>query len=248
MKLTHNTIFITGGTSGIGRALAEALHQRGNKVIIAGRRQALLEQITAANPGMEGVTLDVGDAADIAKVTADLVRRFPDLNVLINNAGIMQIDDASGAIDEQLMIDTITTNVYGPIRVTSGLIEHLKTRPDAVVMNVSSVLAFVPLAFTAVYSATKAAMHSWSMSQRYMLRNTSVRVLEIAPPWVQTDLLNSNDEPRAMPLAEFIEETMAALATDADEILVERARPLRAAPGADEATFVHGFNDSFAAG
>ena len=248
MKLTHNTIFITGGTSGIGRALAEALHQRGNKVIIAGRRQALLEQITAANPGMEGVTLDVGDAADIAKVTADLVRRFPDLNVLINNAGIMQIDDASGVIDEQLMIDTITTNVYGPIRVTSGLIEHLKTRPDAVVMNVSSVLAFVPLAFTAVYSATKAAMHSWSMSQRYMLRNTSVRVLEIAPPWVQTDLLNSNDEPRAMPLAEFIEETMAALATDADEILVERARPLRAAAGANEAAFVHGFNDSFAAG
>jgi uncharacterized oxidoreductase len=248
MKLTHNTIFITGGTSGIGRALAEALHQRGNKVIIAGRRHALLEQITAANPGMEGVTLDVGDAADIAKVTADVVRRFPDLNVLINNAGIMQIDDASGAIDEQLMIDTITTNVYGPIRVTSGLIEHLKTRPDGVVVNVSSVLAFVPLAFTAVYSATKAAMHSWSLSQRYMLRNTSVRVLEIAPPWVQTDLLNSNDEPRAMPLAEFIEETMAALATDADEILVERARPLRAAPGPDEAAFVHGFNDSFAAG
>jgi uncharacterized oxidoreductase len=197
---------------------------------------------------MEAVTLDVGDAADIARVTADVTRRFPDLNVLINNAGIMQIDDASGAIDEQLMVDTITTNVYGPIRVTSGLIEHLKTRPSAVVMNVSSVLGFVPLAFTAVYSATKAAIHSYSMSQRYMLRNTSVRVLEIAPPWVQTDLLNSNDEPRAMPLAEFIQETLAVLETDADEILVERAAPLRAAVGPNEMAFVTGFNDSFAAG
>jgi uncharacterized oxidoreductase len=248
MNLTNNTIFITGGTSGIGRALAEALHKKGNKVIIAGRRQALLEQVTAANPGMEAVTLDVGDAADIARVTADLVRRFPDLNVLINNAGIMQIDDASGAIDEQLLIDTLTTNVSGPIRVTSGLIEHLKTKPDAVVMNVSSVLAFVPLAVTAVYSATKAAMHSYSMSQRFMLRNTSVRVLEIAPPWVQTDLLGSNDEPRAMPLAEFIEETMTVLATDADEILVERAVPLRAVPGPNEMAFVTEFNSSFLAG
>jgi len=248
MNLTDNTIFITGGTSGIGRALAEALHARGNKVIIAGRRKALLEQVTDANPGMEAVTLDVGDAADIARVTADIIRRFPDLNVLINNAGIMQIDDASSAIDEQLLIDTLTTNVSGPIRVTSGLIEHLKTRPQAVVMNVSSVLAFVPLAVTAVYSATKAAMHSYSMSQRFMLRNTSVRVLEIAPPWVQTDLLGSNDEPRAMPLAEFIEETMAVLATDADEILVERAVPLRAAVGPNEMGFVTAFNESFLAG
>ncbi|TPG75330.1 SDR family oxidoreductase [Pseudomonas arsenicoxydans] len=248
MKLTHNTIFITGGGSGIGRALAEALHQRGNKVIIAGRRADYLSTVTAANPGMESVVLDVSDPQDIARVSAELIQRHPELNVLINNAGIMQFDNAASTVDEKMLVDTISTNLYGPIRVTSGLIEHLKTRPNAVIINVSSVLGFVPMAMTAVYSATKAAMHSYTLSQRYTLRDTSVRVLELAPPWVQTDLLDSSEEPRAMPLAEFIEETMALLATDADEILVARAKPLRAVPGPDEFAFVSQFNDSLNAG
>ncbi|MVV52414.1 SDR family NAD(P)-dependent oxidoreductase [Pseudomonas sp. PB120] len=248
MKLTNNTIFITGGGSGIGRALAEALHQRGNKVIIAGRRAGHLDTVTAANPGMESVVLDVSDPKDIARVTAELIQRFPDLNVLINNAGIMQFDNAASSVDGTMLIDTISTNLYGPIRVTSGLIEHLKTRPDAVIINVSSVLGFVPMAVTAVYCATKAAIHSYTLSQRYTLRDTSVRVLELAPPWVQTELLDSSEEPRAMPLAEFIEETMAVLATDADEILVERAKPLRAVPGPDEFAFVTQFNDALNAG
>jgi len=248
MKLTHNTIFITGGGSGIGRALAEALHQRGNKVIIAGRRADYLSTVTAANPGMESVVLDVSDPQDIARVSAELIQRHPELNVLINNAGIMQFDNAASTVDEKMLVDTISTNLYGPIRVTSGLIEHLKTRPNAVIINVSSVLGFVPMAMTAVYSATKAAMHSYTLSQRYSLRDTSVRVLELAPPWVQTELLNSSEEPRAMPLAEFIEETMAVLATDADEILVDRAKPLRASPGPDEFAFVSQFNDAMNAG
>lgn len=248
MKLTNNTIFITGGGSGIGRALAEALHQRGNKVIIAGRRADYLGTVIAANPGMESVVLDVSDPQDIARVSAELIQRHPELNLLINNAGIMQFDNAPSTVDEKMLVDTISTNLYGPIRVTSGLIEHLKTRPNAVIINVSSVLGFVPMAMTAVYSATKAAMHSYTLSQRYTLRDTSVRVLELAPPWVQTDLLDSSEEPRAMPLAEFIEETMAVLATDADEILVERAKPLRAVPGPDEFAFVSQFNDSLNAG
>lgn len=248
MKLTHNTIFITGGGSGIGRALAEALHQRGNKVIIAGRRADYLSTVTAANPGMESVVLDVSDPQDIARVSAELIQRHPELNVLINNAGIMQFDNAASTVDEKMLVDTISTNLYGPIRVTSGLIEHLKTRPNAVIINVSSVLGFVPMAMTAVYSATKAAMHSYTLSQRYTLRDTSVRVLELAPPWVQTDLLDSSEEPRAMPLAEFIEETMAVLATDADEILVDRAKPLRASAGPDEFAFVSQFNDAMNAG
>jgi uncharacterized oxidoreductase len=129
--------------------------------------------------------------------------------------------------------------------MTGALIEHLKLQKDAMVINTSSVLGFVPLAMAAVYSATKAAMHSYTLSLRYKLRGTRVKVLETAPPWVQTDLLGSNNEPRAMPLSEFIEETMKVLGTGAEEVLVDRAKPLRNATGPNEAAFVTQFNDAF---
>jgi uncharacterized oxidoreductase len=246
MKLTGNTILITGGGSGIGRGLAEALHKLGNQVIIAGRRKGHLTEVAKANPGMRWVELDIEDPGNVAAVAGKLIADYPKLNVLINNAGVMQIDDASTAIDEKLLLTTLTTNVMGPIRLTGALIEHLKRQKDAVVINNSSVLAFVPLAMTAVYSATKAAMHSYTMSLRYKLKGTSVKVLEVAPPWVQTDLLGSNNEPRAMPLAEFIDETMRVLGTDAEEVLVERAKPLRNNAGPNEAAFVNQFNDMMA--
>src|SRR6202050_34039 len=206
MKLSGNTVFITGGTSGIGRSLAEALHKRGNQVIISGRRKGHLAEVTKANPGMQSLGLHVEDPASIASVGKNLIAEYPKLNVLINNAGIMQMDDPASAIDESVLVSTVTTNLLGPIRMTSALIEHLKKQPAATVINVSSGLAFVPLAGTAVYSATKAAIHSYTQSMRYRLKGSSVRVLELIPPWVQTDLLDSNDEPRAMPLAAFIEE------------------------------------------
>src|ERR1700731_2783089 len=243
MKLTDNTIFITGGGTGIGRGLAESLHKLGNKVIISGRRKEHLNATTKANPGMGSVELDISDSASIAAVTKKLIADYPALNVLINNAGIMQIDDAAGKIDDQLLTSTITTNLLGPIRLTSALIEHLKKRPNATVIYNSSALAFVPLALTAIYSSTKAALHSYVLSQRYKLKATSVSVLEISPPWVQTDLLNSNDEPRAMPLKEFIEETIKVLGTDAEEILVEQAKAFRNNPGPNESALVTQFND-----
>jgi uncharacterized oxidoreductase len=246
MKLTGNTIFITGGGSGIGRGLAEAFHKNGNQVIIAGRRAGRLMEVASANPGMRWVELDIEDPTSIAAVAGQLIADYPKLNVLINNAGVMNIDDASTAIDEKLLVTTLTTNVMGPIRMTGALIEHLKRQNDAAVINNTSGLAFVPLAMTAVYSATKAALHSYTLSLRYKLKGTPVKVLEIAPPWVQTDLLGSNSEPRAMPLAEFIEETMRVLGTDAQEILVERVKPLRNNAGPNEAAFVTQFNDALA--
>jgi len=243
MKLTENTIFITGGGSGIGRGLAEALHKLGNKVIISGRRRSNLDATTRANPGMQSVELDIADPASIAAVAKKLIADYPALNVLINNAGVMQIDDAAGKIDDLLLTSTITTNLLGPIRLSSALIEHLKKQANAAVVYNTSALAFVPLALTAVYSSTKAALHSYVLSQRYRLKGTSVRVLEIAPPWVQTDLLNSSEEPRAMPLKEFIEQTMRVLGTDAEEILVEQAKPFRNNPGPNESGLVTQFND-----
>jgi uncharacterized oxidoreductase len=242
MKLSGNTIFITGGTSGIGRALAEALHRRGNKVIIGGRRRSLLDEVVAANPGMAAIELDMTDTASIERAAAHLMRDYPDFNVLINNAGIMQPDSAAGRIDDALLVSTVETNLIGPIRMTSALLDHLKTKSNAVVAYTTSVLAFVPLAVTAVYSSTKAALHSYIMSQRFMLRHTSVRVLEIAPPWVRTDLMNSREAEQAMPLDAFIEETMEALGTDADEVLVEGARLFRGNPGPGEHELVNGFN------
>jgi uncharacterized oxidoreductase len=245
MQLNDNTIFITGATSGIGRGLAEAFHQLGNTVIIAGRRKALLDEIVNANPGMHAVELDIADPGAIESVAARLVRDFPGLNVLINNAGIMPFDDVSGAIDEATVQATVATNLLGPIRMASALLAHLKTRQRATIVNNTSVVAFVPLASTAVYSATKAAMHSYTLSQRFKLRDTSVKVQEIAPPWVNTDLIYKSDDPRAMPLADFVEQTLAGLATGADEVVVEAARGARNNPGPNEHKMVNELNTYF---
>ncbi len=244
MKLTGNTIFITGGTSGIGRGLAEALHKRGNKVIIAGRRTALLDEVTAANPGMAAVMLDVNNLASIQAAARELIEKYPDLNVVFNNAGFMPFDDVSGPVDDDLVQELIATNLLGPIRVTSALIEHLKTKAEATLLYTSSVLAYVPIASNAVYSATKAALHSYALSQRFQLRDTSVRVQEIAPPWVDTDLIYKSGDPRAMPLSDFIEQTLVALATDAPEVIVDAIRPMRDNPGAGEHALVDSFNQS----
>src|SRR6266550_8701524 len=244
MKLTENTVFITGGGTGIGRGLAEALHKLGNEVIISGRRKEPLDATTTANPGIHSVELDIADSANIAAVAKKLIADYPALNVLINNAGVMLIDDAAGKIDDRLLTSTVATNLFGPIRLTSALIEHLKKQAKAAIIYNTSALAFVPLALTAVYSATKAALHSYVLSQRHKLKGTSVNILEIAPPWVQTDLLNSKEEPRAMPLKDFIEQTMQLLGTDAKEIVVEHAQLFRKNPGPNESALVTQFNDS----
>jgi uncharacterized oxidoreductase len=236
MKLTGNTILITGGGSGIGRGLAEALHKRGNQVIIAGRRQSVLKATAEANPGMEFIELNIDDPASIAATAQQLIARHPTLNVLINNAGIAKPDHVQGQVDDATVVSVVTTNLLGPIRLTSALIEHLKKQPHAYVINVSSGLGFVPWATAATYSATKAALHSFCLSQRYLLKDTSVKVLEIAPPYVQTELGGPDQaaDPRAMPLQDFIAETIEILGTDADEILVKSVAFLRNSAGPND--------------
>ncbi|RQR46870.1 MULTISPECIES: SDR family oxidoreductase [unclassified Burkholderia] len=242
MKLDGNTILITGGTSGIGRALAIALDELGNKVVVAGRRTKLLDEIARQYPNIDTIELDVGDAAQIRTVAARLIDRYPALNVVINNAGIMPFDDAAGPLDDEQAVRLVETNLLGPVRVSAAFVEHLKRQPDATIINNSSVLAYVPLASAALYSATKAAIHSYTLSQRFMLRDTSVRVLEIAPPWVDTDLVHKSGDPRAMPVDAFVAETLALLETATTEVVVEAAKPLRDNAGPNEHAFVDEFN------
>ena len=247
MKMTGNTVLVTGGGSGIGKALAVALHKAGNTVIVAGRRKDALVEVTRENPGMHWIQIDVEKPDEVKAAGQRLAAEYPKLNVLVNNAGIMKMDDAGGEIDEAVLVSTVTTNLLGPIRMASALIGHLAKQPSATVINVTSGLAFVPLAMTAIYCATKAALHSYTQSMRFRLRASNVKVVELAPPYVQTDLMGGAADPRAMPLAEYTAEAMKLLATDADEVLVERVRPLRNAAGPNEAAFFNRFNEQMLA-
>jgi uncharacterized oxidoreductase len=232
VKTSGNTILITGGGSGIGRGLAESLHKLGNRVIISGRRQAALDQTTAANPGMESLLLDVAEAGSIRSFAAEVVKKFPSLNVLINNAGIMRPENLRDRPEDLSDAEAIVaTNLLGPIRLTAALLTHLKQQPSATIINVSSGLAFVPLAITPTYCATKAAIHSYTQSLRWQLRGSGMEVLEIIPPYVQTELMNGAEDERAMPLADFISETISILTRQPTpaEIAVERVQPLRTA-------------------
>jgi uncharacterized oxidoreductase len=232
MKMTANTILITGGGSGIGRALAEAFHKLGNTLIIAGRRQGVLDETTKANPGMKSVTLDIESAEAIRAFGTKIAKEYPALNVVIHNAGIMRPENLLEQPEDLEDAEaTITTNLLGPIRLTAALLPQLKKQPAATIMTVSSGLAYMPMALTPTYCATKAAIHSYSLTLRYQLRRTNIEVLELVPPYVQTELMGSRQasDPRAMPLKDFIEETMKILKErpEAKEILVERVLPLR---------------------
>lgn len=214
MQTSGNTILLTGGTSGIGLALAQRFHAAGNWVIITGRRAARLDRIVADHPGMIGQVLDVTDARAIRGFAAQIAADHPKLNVVIHNAGIMVAENITGDFLDTAEA-TVATNLLGPIRLTAALMPHLLKQPRATIMTVSSGLAFVPLMRTPTYSATKAAIHSWSQSLRAQLRDTAVEVIEIAPPAVQTDLMPGHaTDPGAMPLAEFIDDTMRILAQD----------------------------------
>ncbi len=232
MQITGNTIIITGGGSGIGRGLAERFHAAGNQVIITGRNKSKLDAVAAANPGMVAISLDIADGAAIKAFAAKVVSDYPALNAVINNAGMMLAEPMTAdPVDTKIADDTVITNMLGTMRLSSALLPHLQKQAQATIMTVTSGLAFVPLAMTPAYSATKAGMHSWSMATRHQLRDTNVQVIELAPPYVQTELMGPDQakDPNAMPLAEFIDEVMAILTDnpDVEEVIVERCKPLR---------------------
>ncbi|MEZ2347756.1 SDR family oxidoreductase [Terriglobus sp. RCC_193] len=247
MQIKGNTILITGGGSGIGRGLAEAFHKEGNRVIIAGRRKSVLDEVVAANPGMNAEILDI-DSADAVKSFANsLIAKYPNLNAVMHNAGVMRNEKLADGNTEDAEA-TIATNLLGPIRLNSALLPHLLQQPSATVMTVTSGLAYVPLSMTPTYCATKAAIHSYTQSLRFQLKDTGVQVIEIIPPYVQTELMGDRqkNDPAAMPLADYLRETFAILRDqpDVEEVIIDRVKPLRfAAEGGDYATFFRTFNE-----
>ena len=231
MQPTGNTVLVTGGGSGIGRGLAEALFKLGNQVIIAGRRQDVLDNTTKANPGIVSLNLDISDAEAIQDFASRVTKEHPSLNVLINNAGIMKAENLqalpAGLADSEAVI---TTNLLGPIRLTAALLPHFQKQTHAAVINVSSGLGFVPLPVTPTYSATKAALHSYTLSLRVQLADTPVEVIEIIPPAVATDLTpGRTPNERMMSLPDYIGQTMQILKTQPtpSEICVEPVKFLR---------------------
>lgn len=231
MKTSGNTILMTGGGSGIGEALAHRFHDRGDTVIIAGRRQDALDRAAEGRARIHTRTLDVEDAAATEAFARAIVADFPDLNVLFNNAGIMKFEDLTAARDLGDAEATVAINILGPIRLTNALIDHLAGQPDAAIVTVTSGLAYVPLVAAPTYSASKAAIHSYTVSLRTQLAG-KVEVIELAPPGVQTDLTPGQAKrPGYMPLKAFADAVAAQFAQQPTprEILVDEVQFLRQA-------------------
>ncbi|HTN14375.1 MAG TPA: SDR family NAD(P)-dependent oxidoreductase [Sphingomonadaceae bacterium] len=229
MKLTGNTILVTGGGSGIGQGLAWKFHDLGNSVIVAGRRLSALTETIEGRENMHTLELDVSDPASVAAALEVLARDYPQLNMLIHSAGIMTRHELGTGGDVDIAAQIIDINLMGTIRVVEGLLPQLEGKPDAAICTVSSGLAFIPLPSAPAYSASKAAVHSYTVSLRHRLRGKA-DVIEIAPPAVQTGLTPGQESMQGyMPLDAYIEETMAnfALVPTPQENLVRNVQPLR---------------------
>jgi uncharacterized oxidoreductase len=233
MQINGNTILITGGTSGIGLAFAEEFVKHGNTVIITGRRQDRLDAIQQRIPGIVVKNADMTDAAQREELVNWVYTNYPETNVLINNAGVQLAMDLSKPVDPARVYTEIDTNLVGPIHLGSLFVPHLLGQKNPVIINVTSGLAWIPAAFMPVYCATKAAMHSFTLSQRWQLRNTKIQVIEVAPPSVDTELGHDRREDKTqshggIPIAEFIKEAMAALIEGELEAAIGGAKDLRA--------------------
>jgi uncharacterized oxidoreductase len=234
MKISGNTVLITGGATGIGRALAEDFLKEGNEVIICGRREERLLAARKRCPQLHVKVCDVAKKGERKSLLKWATSNFESLNILVNNAGIQrEVDLTKGPVDLQGSENEIKTNLEAPIHLSALFVPHLMKRKEAAIINISSGLAFVPLAMVPVYCATKAALHSFTLSLRHQLSDTAVRVYEVAPPLVETELHKYAGEERqrelrGIPPEEVARTTMKSLEGDEFEIAVGMARDLRA--------------------
>ena len=233
MKTSGNTILITGGTSGIGLAFAKQFLQDGSTVIICGRRTDRLSQIEKENPGIITKACDVADAQQREELFKWATEHYPALNILMNNAGMQLATDLTKPVDLDNMRKEVETNLIAPIHLSSLFATHLATKPEAAIINISSGLAFVPLAFMPIYCATKAAIHSITLSLRHQMKNTSVKVFEIAPPSTDTELgherrVDKTQSHGGIPVSEFLAEAMEGIRNDTLETVVGQSKGLRA--------------------
>lgn len=229
MDITTSTVFIPGATSGIGLALAQRFQRAGSTVIIGGRRTDLLDRL-AAEHGFDAVRIDTADPASILAARDDVLARHPDLDAVVAMAGIMVAEDVHSPDFLETAERTVTTNLLGPLRLLAAFTEHLQSRPAATFMTVSSGLAHVPFGPFPTYNATKAAIHGLSETIRLQLADTSVQVVELVPPAVQTELTPGQSTREGyLPLDDFADEAFEILRTQPDvhEVLVERAKFLR---------------------
>jgi uncharacterized oxidoreductase len=231
MKTTQNTILITGGSSGIGLGFAEEFLKLGNKVIICGRREERLNMVKEKNPDVIIYKCDVSVEEQRQELFSRVSEDHPETNVLMNNAGIQLCGDMTGKFDKNKINAEIDTNFVAPIHLSSLFADLLKSKKEAAIINISSGLAFVPLAFMPVYCATKAALHSYTLSLRHQLRKTSIKVFEIAPPAVDTELGHQGRNGAAqshggITVSEFIKEAMEAISGDVFEAAIGQAKGL----------------------
>jgi uncharacterized oxidoreductase len=232
MELKNNTILITGGTSGIGLAFAEEFYKLGNKVIICGRREERLKKLSDKYHGMITKTCDVSIEKERIELAEWAISNFSDINILMNNAGVQLAYNVYNSDEIKKLYDETETNFIAPIHLSSLFIKHLATKENPAIINITSGLAFVPLAFMPVYCATKAGLHSFTLSLRHQLKDTPIKVFEIAPPAVDTELghqgrTDKNQSHGGIPVQDFLKEAMKALHNDVLEEMIGMAKNLR---------------------
>ena len=223
MKLEGRTILITGGTSGIGRELARQLSARGNTVIVTGREESKLQEAKSGLPGVHALRSDASKAEDIAALVQQVTTQFPACDTLFNNAGIMRNLNPNEHRSLMDVTRELNTNLNGPVQMVQAFLPHLKSRPNALIVNVSSGLAFIPFPLSPIYSAAKAGMHAFSRCLRVQLKGSNVAVIELAPPGVETKLFRGEFEKeikgqKGMPVDVLVRKAIAGIEAGKTEI------------------------------